>query len=30
VVIVVAAMAVIARLVPGRTGGMAAIQIQEE
>lgn len=30
VVIVVTAMAVIARLVPGRTGGMAAIQIQEE
>lgn len=30
VVIVVAAMAVIERLVPGRTGGMAAIQIQEE
>jgi iron(III) transport system permease protein len=30
VVIVVAAMAVIARLVPGRTGGMAAIRIQEE
>ncbi len=30
VVIVTAAMAVIARLVPGRTGGMAAIQIQEE
>ncbi len=30
VVIVVAAMAVIARLVPGRTGGMAAIQIQED
>lgn len=30
VVIVVTAMAVIARLVPGRTGGMAAIRIQEE
>ncbi len=30
VVIVVAAMAVIARLVPGRTGGMAAIRIQED
>lgn len=30
VVIVVTAMAVIARLVPDRTGGMAAIQIQEE
>ena len=30
VVIVVAAMAVIERLVPGRTGGMAAIRIQEE
>ncbi|HPE64798.1 MAG TPA: iron ABC transporter permease [Synergistales bacterium] len=30
VVIVTAAMAIIARLVPGRAGGMAAIQIQEE
>jgi len=30
VVIVAAAMAVIARLVPGRTGGMAAIRIQED
>ncbi len=30
VIIVAAAMAVIARLVPGRTGGMAAIRIQED
>jgi len=30
VVIVLAAMALIARLVPGRTGGMGPIQIQEE